>query len=185
MKTLYWKTSKNKIPLKQAVQECFQDLADAVGLIYSPQKCSFIKIKSGKIEQPPIETPVDLKLIFEARIFNQQVELRWLNERNGEGKAVLLSEDKDALNLGWNQLEKLEAIAIQSQQYILWGQSKPNSEVTEWSQLFSNRIGSLYVPCPCSNVQNRVYLKTCEYFKADDYGNVSVVEERLIALEVK
>ncbi|HBL14421.1 MAG TPA: TIGR03984 family CRISPR-associated protein [Cyanobacteria bacterium UBA11162] len=179
MRILYWQTSANKITLEQAVKECSDYLADAVALIYSPQKCYFVKVNSGNIEQPPLGEKVEINSVFEARIFNEEAELRWLNERNGEGRSVLISEQN--FNLCWKEIEELKAIAIQNQQYILWGKAKMNSATTGWSQLVSNRIGSLYVPC--DDIKNRVCLKTCEYLTEDDYGNVAVVEERLIKLE--
>jgi CRISPR-associated protein (TIGR03984 family) len=124
--------------------------------------------------------------VFEARLFNENCELRWLNRLAGEGDAALISKVEQ------QSLTGLEAMAPKacerlSQQYLLWGEkarSQPKAE--SWRRLADARIGKLDIPLAEDFAQEqRVYLKTCEYLAVvDDYGNVAVVEERLVKLEV-
>jgi CRISPR-associated protein (TIGR03984 family) len=189
MTKLYWQASRENITLQDVIKLIHQKnptyLDHAIGLIYSLKKCCFIKINGVNIEQPPEENEekaVDIHSIFEARIFNENLELRWLNEQHGKGKAVLLSDKELDLCLEI-QPDALEILATQTQRYLLWGEATDNADNTNdgWNKLISSRIGFIYVPY----VNHRVYLQTREYFKEDNYGNVSVIEERLMSLEVK
>jgi hypothetical protein len=73
------------------------------------------------------------------------------------------------------------------QQYLLWGERAKHHNSNGWLQLSTARIGSLNVPLPDDFSQGqRVYLKTVEYLaEVDDFGNVSVIDERLVKLEAK
>ena len=115
--TLYGRCTTTNITLKSALSNCTTALSEAVAIIYSPTSCQLAKVdQNGDLTNAKNEM-ISLDNVFELRAFNQNYELRWLNESNGKGKAVLIS---------------------------------------------------------------------IEYLQADEqYGNVSVVEERLTKLEVK
>jgi len=191
MKKLYWQKSGENITLQDAINSVYrknsQYLDSAIGLIYSPEKCCFVKIDGENIEEPPKEPKeknMDIASVFEARIFTKNLELRWLNVKNGEGKAVLISDAEldSCLEI---PSESSEVLTTQEQYYLLWGEGTQNFSNTgnTWSKLISSRIGSLYVPY--NEYKKRCYLKTREYFEEDKYGNISVSEERLISLETK
>lgn len=179
MTKLHCQTTET-IKLKDAIQQFSRYTDKTIGLLYSPQNCYFIKLNNGEIELLNNDPKFKMELVFEARIFNEEAELRWLNKKNGEGKAVLITENELYLCLE-RKIESLEILATQDQTYLLWGESTKKTLKAGWSQLATSRIGSLYIPLECVN--NRACLKTREYLQEDCYGNVSVVEERLIELE--
>lgn len=158
----------------------------AIALLYSPRLCQFARLvqSENQIElRNPKNQPIDLSNVFEARVFNTDAELRWLNQFNG-GQVVLLSEHETHLD-GYESVETLTDLEPLHQTYLLWGEgwTKPNTWGEGWSRLTLARIGSL--PAPISGIERKQFvgLKVREYLKADDYGNMSVVEERLLGLE--
>ncbi len=180
-KKLYGRTSEN-VTLEAAIANCLEHLKEkeAIALLYSPIACQFAKLQNGELKNAQ-DTKIDLKAIFEARIFNETWELRWLNMPDNMGHAVLISEVNISKCLSHSC--NLDYLEILPQQYVLWGEgmARPEEMVEGWSRLAAARIGAMNVPI--ANVttnQQRVILKAREYLKeVDDYGNVAVVEERL------
>jgi CRISPR-associated protein (TIGR03984 family) len=186
---LYTRAAKN-ITLFDALKNCAECFSDAVGLFYSPESCKFGKVQGDQITDEAGKG-LDLNRVFEARIFNRQSEFRWLNQSNRMGKTILLSENDIEKYL--NQTEdalKIDEINIINGQYLLWGEGtgkkeiKPDREIErDWSYLSAARIGKLAVPVAGIEHKDRVKLEFIEYLNiCDDYGNVAVVEERLICL---
>lgn len=188
--TLYGRCTTTNITLKSALSNCATALSEAVAIIYSPTSCQLAKVdQNGDLidAKNEIISLVSLDKVFELRAFNQNYELRWLNESNGKGKAVLISEQKqnisDYLDADISEIKELHK---NPQQYILWGEKSTTESSSGWAKLSTARIGSIDVPVRGLTADKRVYLNAVEYLKADEeYGNVSVVEERLIKLEVK
>lgn len=189
MPVLHGRTS-NDITLSEALKSCAAILSNdslGIALIYAPTCCHFAKVKSDGTLNDVNEQPLNTEDIFEARVFHKNAELRWLNNLNGKGRAVLISE----LNISISQylqsyIPELAALDTITQKYILWGEGVKTSSPPGWGKLAKSRIGSIYVPITGLTANKRVYLTAVEYLKADEeYGNVSVVEERLIGLEVK
>jgi CRISPR-associated protein (TIGR03984 family) len=192
--TLYTYQSKNTT-LAEAVANCSDDLEGAVALLYCPRECRLATFKAGSLHDVhDREIPLNYGNfgIFEARIFNSACELRWLNHQGGEGKAVLISETpKTPSNFSKNKVITCESI---EQQYLLWGKKADNQpQQDHWQRLAEARIGKLDIPfnSPLTNEQ-KVYLITHEYIaewldesELDTYGNVAVVEERLVKLEAR
>ncbi|WP_072619858.1 type III-D CRISPR-associated protein Csx19 [Spirulina major] len=187
---LYSYRSDQLVTLEQAIQHCGDVLKGAIALLYSPTECYFLKVtneefydSSGKFD--------NLNDVFEARIFTEHSELRWLNRDNGKGNAVLLSESKQSLT-DFQELDSKPCEAL-NQKYLLWGEPvKKLDNPPGWKRLAEARIGKLDIPLD-TEITGRVYLKTCEYLaeadnygnaKVDDYGNFGVIEERLVGLEV-
>lgn len=85
------------ITLSEAINQCLNQLEDAIALLYSPNSCQVLKLeKDGNLSNSKgeiINTNYQDNYIFEARIFNQNYELRWLNEDEGKGTAVIISEN--------------------------------------------------------------------------------------------
>lgn len=189
MPTLYSSTSNDDITLSRAIEKCAAALShpsEGIALLYSRSSCQFAKVqKNGNLTSVKGEK-LDIEDIFEARVFNQASELRWLNNLNGKGQAVLLSEELNIANYLDNSIPNLTDLYTIKQEYILWGETVAKTLNSGWSQLAKSQIGSLYVPVNCSTANKRIYLTAVEYLKADEeYGNVSVVEERLTGLEVR
>ena len=128
--------------------------------------------------------------VFEARIFNADCELRWLHESSGKGKVSLIYEQSNLqqkIDNIWQKNSFLEYIDSLDNTYLLWGQ-RSNKPVEEgWQKLSSARIGLLDLPIDREITKSqRVYLKTQEYLaEIDDNGNIVIVEERLIKLEIE
>lgn len=203
IKTLYGHNAEN-ITLAEALENCAEILQDGIALLYSPTCCQFAKLLPKSILQDSQGKDIPLEYtsnyIFEARIFNSQFELRWLNELDGKGQAALIFDNQSLTDKlpDWQSQEIPNILTTIKQQYLLWGE-KTNQELIEgWQRLASARIGSLDVPVnQVLQDQQRVYLKTIEYLVEvneaevdkpevdEENGNVAVIEERLMKLEVK
>lgn len=183
--TLYGRCTTTNITLKSALEKCASALSNAVAIIYSPTCCQFAKVQeNGNLTNAKNEI-ISIDKVFELRAFNQNYELRWLNELNGKGKSVLISEQKisNYLDDDISEIQELDKIP---QQYILWGEGINTESTSEWAKISTARIGSIDVLVQGLTANQRVYLKAVEYLQVtDDNGNVSVVEERLIGLEVE
>lgn len=155
-----------------------------MGLLYSPESCLLCQIKGTHVTGSDGKA-LHLDRVFEAHIFNSHHELRWLNQQGGKGTAVLLSE-QEIKNCLTDEIESLQAIDIQDQTYLLWGEGYSASLQPGWSRLATSRLGKLDVPIAGMNQsKQRIKLIAREYFRQMDelYGNVIVAEERLIGLQ--
>lgn len=188
--TLYGRTSKSNISLLGALGKCKGTLADSVAILYSPSFCKFAKFENGKLMDEKLQD-LDISTVFEARVFNPHAELRWLNVSNGQGRAVLISEENISQYLD-DEIEDLTTVddGIIEQTYLLWGKGVVRSPSTspDWSRLSAARIGGLDVPIAGIQTKQQVKLIAREYIglcegDAGEYGNVAVLEERLIKLE--
>lgn len=173
----------------------------AVALLYGPRKCRFaLWDAAAKKLKDEHDGEVNLAHYFEARVFNQTAELRWLSNAQGRGRAALLAESSYDNFAAPKEISLYNGKTLE-QTYLLWGQGfvsptaadgKPAAAV--WGCLSEARIGQLYVPHPCQDKQ-RLRLKAREYLGyveqeddegkliPDPNGNVVVVEERLLGLE--
>jgi CRISPR-associated protein (TIGR03984 family) len=173
--TLYYNSYSNTTLLEalQQHQKCFEL---AVGLFYSPIECQFGEVRGTIVANK------NLKGVFEARIFNENAELRWLQESAGKGKAVLLFESNDVTQ-NYPKTNTVSVIHTLDGEYLLWGQGNNQPAFNGWSNLSEARIGQLAVPISNIKEKDRVALHFREYFEeCDDHGNVAVIEERLIGL---
>lgn len=176
---------QEEMTLTEAIAACQQCFSSAVGLFYSPESCFLGKVVETEVTDSSGNS-INLDRVFEARIFNADYELRWLNQQGGEGIAVLLSEQAltDYLT---EPVENLEAIDTQDQTYLLWGEGLTSNNLTSgWSRLATSRLGKLDAPIAgVSQSKQRIKLTAKEYFRRMDelYGNVIVAEERLIGLQ--
>ncbi|MBD2395141.1 TIGR03984 family CRISPR-associated protein [Cyanobacterium aponinum FACHB-4101] len=190
MTTFLHAQSSVNITLSEAINQCLNPLEDAIALLYSPNFCQVLKLeKDGNLsnsKEEIINTNYQDNYIFEARIFNPNYELRWLNEDEGKGTAAIISEN-DFDNCLAKKLDSIKVIDTINQQYLLWGEKAKTKLNEGWQRLSAARIGSLDIPLSQSlSQEKRVYLNTREYLKVmDNFGNVRVIEERLINLEVK
>jgi CRISPR-associated protein (TIGR03984 family) len=185
MTTLYGRREE-KMTLVEAIAACQPCFGTAVGLFYSPESCFFSQIKGIGVTESSGQ-PCTLDRVFEARIFNADYELRWLNQEGGEGIAVLLSEFEIG-NYLTEKVDDLQAIDTQEQTYLLWGKGGAVDNLASgWIRLATSRIGKLDVPISGAKRQDQqVRLKAKEYFQVLDdlYGNVIVADERLIGLQL-
>ncbi|HEY5137967.1 MAG TPA: CRISPR-associated protein Csx19 [Methylococcales bacterium] len=189
MITLYGQRTSSTITLSEALTKVHSTLLPGgVALLYSPEHCQFACLDGSGNLLNQEGNRIDLNPVFEARVFNKKAEMRWLNDCYGKGYAVLLSEE--AISQYFEEaveLTKLAKLDEPTTNYILWGQGAKNSypDKPGWSKLSLARIGSMDVPIGNVGESKRVCLKAIEYLQeVDDYGNVAIVEERLMELEV-
>jgi CRISPR-associated protein (TIGR03984 family) len=161
-------------------QKCFNI---AVGLFYSPTECRFGKVR-GRVVTDDQGEITDLAGVFEARVFNENAELRWLQESTGRGTAVLLFESNDIIKVD-EQKDPIRAIHSIPHRYLLWGRGNNQPALNDWSYLSEARIGQLAVPIGLVRHHEYVTLEVKEYLQEyDNHGNVAVIEERLINLVI-
>jgi CRISPR-associated protein (TIGR03984 family) len=175
--------SLNSVTLLEALEQYRKCFDIAVGLFYSPAKCHFGQVRGQTVAKEQGEI-ADLTGVFEARIFNENAEMRWLQQSAGLGKAILLFESNDVTQTYvQGDSELLQAIHSNPQEYVLWGQGNARSAFNGWSYLSEARIGQMAVPISNIGTSERVALRVKEYLQeCDDQGNVAVVEERLMSL---
>lgn len=127
--------------------------------------------------------PVDLSVVYEARAFTPDVELRWVEA----GHAVLLAEDESLLpGFFGERVEPVPAIDAIEGRYLLWGEVE--AVEAGWVTLASARIGTIAVPAaavvPAVAPGSRVRLAAREYVVTEhEHGNAYVAEERLLGFE--
>jgi CRISPR-associated protein (TIGR03984 family) len=176
-----------EISLAEAMQ---LPLPTSYGLFYTPTQCLF-GLWDGKKISDAQDKPIDLEQVFEAHLFNSNLELRWLKGFNPDnlGNAVYLFENTQKNKLNWEQLPTLNDLSIHENQYLLWGEYwQADDLAANWSCIATSRIGKLLVPIANLQKNQRVVLKTREYFGlpdnvAGEHGNKVVLEERWLGLE--
>ncbi len=187
--TTLYRYRAEELTLRDAIAACQQALEGAIALLYSPQSCTLACLVTDGTLQDAEDCALDLTNVFEARLFNAVCELRWLNRLAGVGDAALISEIAQPALTGFAVTDP-QACESMSQQYLLWGEHarKTKAKSNTWQRLADARIGKLDIPLDREFTQEqRVYLKTREYLAVaddDDYGNMAVIEERLVNLEV-
>ena len=184
---LYSWASRSPMPLNEAIKASPLPQMGANALLYSSQACHLAQVQDGNICGRDGEPP-DLSHYFEARIFNETCELRWLNENQGNGFLVILADEDLKLNSETFSSQETTLNSHLSQTYLLWGKAVPQVKPKEgWQRLAEARIGKLDVPLNQSlKKDQRVSLHSREYLaEVGDFGNVVVIEERLVKLEVQ
>lgn len=197
---------KLTLPESLAVFTNIFNSQEAIAILYSPQRCVLAKLIQGELCDDQGQ-PVEMSSVFEARIFNETAELRWLNDPRPEKhhRTVILTEYEQSTLGSW-QLEKKELAHSQTQAkdankvdskwnpnvitklnqtYLLWGEGTGKTLSVGWSELATARIGSLLVPVAGLKKNQRVLLHSVEYIVAAEHGNAVIFDERLTKLEVE
>ncbi|MGW2303949.1 type III-D CRISPR-associated protein Csx19 [Streptomyces sp. NPDC001809] len=154
----------------------------AVALLSTPQAHTVARVTEGRCRTRESD-PYDPSAVFEARVFDGERELRWLCDTGHHGRAVLLTEDETLLPDAFPEpVAPLAATAVLAAHYLLWGRPAGGDE--EWTVLHTPRIGTLTVPHPRPDAEQRLRLVTREYVSTDPHhGNAHVSEERLLRIE--
>lgn len=158
---------------------------DAIGFLYTPKNFWLVKLNSdGTMINPSKKWSLNscLSSTYEARIFNTELELRWLHKENSKGQVALISEKPIKFTKNEAiEIERRYFISTIEQRYLLWGKATGKNINVGWSQLASSQIGTLDIPV--AQVQEYAQLLTKEYLqKQPHHGNVVVMEERLVGL---
>jgi CRISPR-associated protein (TIGR03984 family) len=164
----------------------------AVSLFYTPFRCCFgLLNEDGTITGANGES-INLSSVFEARLFSPKIELRWLNDpsHEGEHQTAILAETElaeSAIGDPWKRRVTgvPQVVGTLEQTYLLWGEGTGNTLSHGWSELATARIGALPVPIGGVRKNERVILHAREYLAEYNHGNVAVLDERLVKLEVE
>jgi CRISPR-associated protein (TIGR03984 family) len=157
--------------------------AGAVGFTLGPARFSFVRLDATGAATGPVG-PADLAEVYEARVFHEHAELRWLRDpRHESGHAtVVLTDGSCAVDLPSQPLE-VPLVDVLKQSYVLWGEPDTDQQRTPgWTRLSTARIGGLDVPHGNVPESHRVAIASFEYLGEFAHGNVAVVEERLCGL---
>lgn len=190
-----------------SLAEIIQELRESyrtrtIGIVYAPGSCQFVVVSDGDLVGAH-GIPISLDDAYEVRLFNEQLELRWLHEHDGGGRASIISEMKCTFD-NYSCVEQYDVKKVEHS-YVLWGESPGelsgnHSETlpSGWSRLSEARIGHIDVPINLGSDPGwRVQLKAIEYIaiyqdtdvthsdttnRLERHGNSSVIEDRLISL---
>lgn len=182
---LYSSRTKNEeeINLATALQSFAngfgKDLSERTyAVLYTPSNCHLAILQGPEFHDA--NGKIETASIFEARVFNDKAEMRWLNIADGFGKAVVLST-KDKQIFADKKDESY--VGTIDQDYLLWGRST-GTYVGDWTQFAEARIGAFLVPL--KSVAKDAYAKFTAIEYLDEYadGNVAVAEERLTGIEL-
>jgi CRISPR-associated protein (TIGR03984 family) len=188
--TLY-RVIKERISLDEALQAFGERVA--IGLLYAPHACVFMCWRQGRLVPSPDSRFPPLSEAYEARVFDETGELRWLRDPGSDtsGYAVYLTEDAEV----WKERGSVVPIAELERldnRYLLWGERSKNLKSPSpdgWVCLSTARLGTLWVPPVVElNAAQRIGLETVEYLGLDSspagtvHGNTVVREERLLRL---
>jgi len=158
----------------------------ATAILYSPRRCDLASLADGSLFGPD-DKPMDIATVFEARVFNESAELRWLNDPSPEKRhrAVILAESDHSEKLpDWTPTDSPPVIETLPQTYLLWGEGTGRPMTGGWSELATARIGALAVPVGNVSKNQRISLHSLEYVVEAEHGNVVIFDERLLKLEV-
>lgn len=159
----------------------------ATAILYSPRRCDLATL-ANEVLHGPDGQPVDLASVFEARVFNETAELRWLNDPGPEQchrAAILTEQDRAGMLADWEpEKDRRTVIETLPQTYLLWGEGTGRPVSNGWSELATARIGGLRVPVGNVGRNGRVLLHSVEYIVEAEHGNAVVYDERLVRLEV-
>lgn len=151
--------------------EAMESAPDGFALLTTPWRYEIVTTAKARGAVP--------EGVFEARVFSEHTELRWLHEADDRGRAVLLTEDPTAVPDAFEAGTPVTAIGTEAGGYLLWGKAVRTSD--GWTTLTTERIGSLRVPGEFDR-GDHVELTTREYIARDpDHGNAYIAEERLLS----
>ena len=192
--------TRETITLEDALSDCTAILVsggkDAVAMLYATNRCVLARLQDGILVDQD-NAAVDTSSVYEARVFSDNADFRWLNREAGSGDGALLSESQLQLDSAWKDQGNVDlgntSAGTIKQSDLLWGESVglPNRG---WVKMATPRIGGYYVPLaetvesPKSetNVAKlRLQLNAIEYLCQEArHGNVFVAEERWLNISV-
>ncbi len=178
---------------KALVAASGQETLALTALLYKPECCSFAVYERGDWKNA--SGKIDVSGVYEARVFSQSAELRWLKDPSPKGAhASAIVSDRELANLDQGQHPEgearrtwqscpLDVVQGPKQRYLLWGEGLGRYKGNGWSSLAAARIGELHVPLPGVPERGRAQLVAQEYLVEREHGNMVVAEERLVGLE--
>lgn len=179
------------------VQSLIGEDRSAIALLSHPEWFRLGRLIRADIVGPTRES-MDTMGVFEARVFTEDWELRWL-QQGASGAAVLLTEAEACRPAGnWEAKGGLVDVSKLRQRYLVLGplaphggpqvsdvpgnaNRTPDATAAEWSATQTSRVETIAIPVDPS--AGGAVLRTTEYIGRDVNGNAFVAEERLVTLE--
>ncbi|OZF37302.1 CRISPR-associated protein Csx19 [Rhodococcus sp. 14-2483-1-2] len=179
-------TSIEAITATAALERFANDeAAGVVGFVYTPNDAPWFRMTpDGARLRDESAIPDDA---FELRAFTPEQELRWWRTSGfDQGKAVILSEapvvDETSATgaAGPHPLRQGDARSL-----LLWGTATFAYE-DGWAQFTDRRVGDLWLPLETQPpTHSRARLAVVDYATRDEHGNVAVVDQRLLRIQVE
>jgi CRISPR-associated protein (TIGR03984 family) len=190
MTTLQW-ASAQSIKLTDAITAAALP-GTPTGLVSTTAWYGFVRVEGTTLRRADADADVYPETVFDARVFTAgPVELRWVHENNGLGRAVLLAEDETRLRRARpvfrgptaKTVHKKAVHKVVEQTMLLWGTSASGPD-NGWITLREHRVGTLRVAgLPAQpSTRHRVVLDLREYVSEDKYGNAFVLDDLLCGL---
>jgi CRISPR-associated protein (TIGR03984 family) len=152
-------------------------LGVAVALLSKPAEFVACRIDAGGRLLDPLDGPVSIEGVFEARVFSERGELRWLAGDDSGRAALLLDAPPDELPDRWEPAAAVPYRDRFTRRYLLWGRQVP-SATPGWTRLDEARVGPRDIPAAGGPY---LRLEAWEYVGERD-GNACVLAERLVAI---
>lgn len=159
--------------------------AGVIGFVYTPNDAPWFRMTpDGARLRDGSLIPDDA---FELRAFTPEQELRWWRTTGFDlGKAVILSEAPvvgETSAAGAPGPHPLRLRVARS--LLLWGMATGAYE-DGWAQFTDRRVGDLWFPLETQPpTDSRVRLTVVDYATRDEHGNVAVIDQRPVRIQVE
>jgi len=160
--------------------------AGQVAILYTPRRCCFGLVDETGSVRDEAGAAIDLEPVFEARVFGEGRELRWVKTDGRHGRAALLGSHEVTLDgfepVGGPNDELRDAgVHPLERSYLLWGTVIQTTD--GWAEVGERRIAPFAVPVDGVRPGDEICLKATELVSHDAYGNAYVAAEMLVGLE--
>lgn len=163
-----------------------------VGFGFSAEHAHWWRVIDGMPSTP--QGAADLTGVYELVGFDGELELRWRNDDDGRGAAVVLAGTAELLPPEGRDVSPATATPLQDPQpRVLAGQVRRVDGAPGWVRLTAARYAPVEIPLQeeisldlAGKGKNTpvLVLDTVEYTEQDQHGNVCVVDRRLIRLRL-
>jgi CRISPR-associated protein (TIGR03984 family) len=168
----------------KSLSDTLSDLGDFVGiaLLYSPNWAKIVRVKDGKFDcmQDGKFDENELPSVFEAKIFNEDIELRWVNKDGEVGVSTTLNE------VGNGDSNHPIRLSDERSKHLLYGKLQNNGKMENgYVTIFDEKVGRIKVPVDNDFVfsEGNLAFECYEYYLLDEkYGNARVIDTRFIGI---
>lgn len=159
----------------------WQGLNGLVGVTYGVDAARFVRVDGERLVgfDGTKEFDLSLDVPYEARIFGEHFEMRWVHQRAGKGRAVVIADGKRQ-PAGWEEVGQSWLKPLE-RRYLLWEVNRDAGTGGGWTCLASRRVGTMWIPGTFNT--DHVCLVAHEYPAEHEDGNVAIVAERYVGLE--
>lgn len=189
--TLHRRRSIANLTLREALAAASPAFGTtAIGVAATTSWYGFVRLTGAGLAAGPTKPDLNLEDVFDLRVFDEHIELRWLHRIGGTGPAVLLTEDDTLLDrvdarFGHDAAPTPPIVDTYPQTLLLWGTHTAPSGQDGWVRLSEARIGSMDAPYngPIPDLSTHdLVLQLREYVAVADDGNTYVLSDRLCGM---